>query len=215
MVRGAAAGQAASYAALHPDLSLGLHIDLGEWMYVAGRWSPVYEVVPLADPAAVEAEVARQLNGFRQLTGSDPTHIDSHQHVHMFEPVLHLAEAVASRLGIPLRGRSKRVRHCGEFYGQTGTGDPLPDGITFERLSEIVSELPGGVTELGCHPGQDPELDSPYRLERMREVATLTDERWPARLAAKQVELTSFAEVEIVDPPPERPASPAQMVECR
>ncbi len=215
MVRGAAAGQAASYAALHPDLSLGLHIDLGEWMYVAGRWSPVYEVVPLADPAAVEAEVARQLDSFRQLTGSDPTHIDSHQHVHMFEPVLHLAEAAASRLGIPLRGRSVHVRHCGEFYGQTGTGDPLPDGVTFERLNQIVSELPGGVTELGCHPGQDPDLASTYRLERMREVATLTDERWPARLAAEQVELTSFAEVEIVDPPPERPASPAQMVECR
>src|SRR4051812_48519364 len=79
MVRMPAAPAAASYARAHPALSVGLHLDLGEWTRRAGAWALVYEVVPSGDAGAVRGELARQLAAFRALLGGEPTHLDSHQ----------------------------------------------------------------------------------------------------------------------------------------
>src|SRR4051794_38738921 len=46
-----AAMEAAAYAQEHPKISLGLHIDLGEWIYREGRWEAVYE---MPEPPAEE-----------------------------------------------------------------------------------------------------------------------------------------------------------------
>ena len=64
MVRWPAALEAAAYAREHPRLSLGLHVDLGEWAYRDGEWTPLYQVIPTHDAAAVADEVARQLAAF-------------------------------------------------------------------------------------------------------------------------------------------------------
>ncbi len=47
MVRWPAAPAAADYAKAHPHLSLGLHLDFGEWICRDGEWSQFYEVVPI------------------------------------------------------------------------------------------------------------------------------------------------------------------------
>src|SRR5690349_482814 len=60
MVRWPAAGEAAAYARAHPDLSVGLHLDLGEWEFRGGAWVARYEVVPPGDAAAAAEEAARQ-----------------------------------------------------------------------------------------------------------------------------------------------------------
>src|SRR5688572_8280893 len=78
MVRWPAATEAARQGRENPDLSLGLHVDLGEWVFRDDRWVPVYEVVRLEEVGGVEAEVSRQLTSFRELVGRDPTHLDSH-----------------------------------------------------------------------------------------------------------------------------------------
>src|SRR5438552_3240117 len=64
MVRWPAAAEAAALGRAHPRLSVGLHMDLGEWAYRGGEWVPVYEVAQLADPAAVAEEVGRQVAAF-------------------------------------------------------------------------------------------------------------------------------------------------------
>src|SRR5712691_10496693 len=87
MVRWPAAAEAAAYSRQHPNLSLGLHVDLGEWAYCGEQWKSLYQVVPSNDMIAVADEVSRQLTTFRRLVGKDPTHIDSHQHVHLGEPL--------------------------------------------------------------------------------------------------------------------------------
>lgn len=192
MVRWPAAAAAAAYAHARRDFSLGLHVDLGEWAYRNAMWVPVYHVVETDDPAAVAAEVARQLDTFRRLTGADPTHFDSHQHVHRREPVRAALQTVADRLGVPLRGCIERVRYCGSFYGQSGRGEPYPQGIALERLLETLTNLPAGCTELGCHPGLIDDVDSMYRAERAVEVQMLCDPRVRAALAAGHIQLCSF-----------------------
>lgn len=193
MVRSPAAREAAEEARAHPQLSVGLHLDLSEWDYRGGEWVCRYAVVPADDPAAVAAEIDRQLDVFRSLLGHDPTHLDSHQHVHRAEPVRSLLQARANRLGVVLRDGASRVRYCGDFYGQSGRGDAFPEGITVEALLQILRALPPGVTELGCHPGLGDDADSVYRTERSTECSTLCDARLRAVLLEEGIALTAFS----------------------
>jgi predicted glycoside hydrolase/deacetylase ChbG (UPF0249 family) len=193
MVSWPAAAEAASLARAHPRLSIGLHVDLCEYAYKEDRWVVVYERVPVANRAAVEEEVARQLATFRQLVGRDPTHIDSHQHVHQEEPVRSILAGIAEKLNVPLRHFTLTVKFCGDFYGQTGKGQPLPEKITVAGLLETLAGLPQGVTELSCHPATDPPLASMYGSERAQEVLTLCDPRVRAALTVQRIELRSFA----------------------
>ena len=80
MVRQEAAASAARRVRHGSQLSVGLHLDLGEWVFRDNEWVPLYSVVPTKDAKAVEQEIGRQLSEFRRLVGRDPTHIDSHQH---------------------------------------------------------------------------------------------------------------------------------------
>jgi predicted glycoside hydrolase/deacetylase ChbG (UPF0249 family) len=199
MVRWPAAREAALYARGRLELSLGLHVDLGEWRYQDGAWVSVYEVVSLEDHYAVAGEVKRQLDMFRRLADRNPTHLDSHQHVHRWDPVHSILMELSQALGIPLRHYSPPVRYCGDFYGQDGTGTPYPEGISIERLLGILTALPPGLTELGCHPGDGGELDSMYRAERVREVETLCSSRIRAALVTEGIELSSFHEASLVE----------------
>ncbi|SRR5260370_41363005 len=198
MVRWPAAKAAADYAAAHPRLSVGLHLDLAEWVYRDEQWVARYQVVPADDESAVAGEVAHQLESFRQFLGKDPTHLDSHQHVHRNEPVLSIMKRLAQELSVPLRSFNPQVRYRGDFFGQTGEGEPYPEGISLAGLLKTLSSLPVGVTELGCHPGEDEHLDSVYRVERMQEVEVLCDPRVREALAATNIHLCSFADYEML-----------------
>ena len=193
MVRQGAAPAAAEEAAAHPELAIGLHVDLGEWIYERGEWSQAYMHCDTDDPTAVEAECRAQLERFRALLGRDPTHLDSHQHVHESEPVKGATEALAAELGLPLRNRA--VRYEGGFYGQSGKGEPYPEGITPEALIALIEALPPGWTEIGCHPAAGPVPTSSYDAERQIELATLRDPRVREALNVTSVKLCNFAQV--------------------
>lgn len=197
MVRWPGASEAAAYARSHPRLSVGLHVDLAEWIYTGQEWQPAYEVVALSDQAAVEAEIRQQLDSFRRLVGRYPTHLDSHQHVHQSEPVRAVLVGIAERLQVPLRHVSDRVRYCGAFYGQTGKGEPYPEGITLDSLRAILAVLPSGYTEMACHPGLEIEVETTYRSERVQEVEVLCHQG--ARQAVKDagIELRSFHDLAV------------------
>jgi predicted glycoside hydrolase/deacetylase ChbG (UPF0249 family) len=193
MVRWPAAAEAAACGRAHPNLSLGLHLDLGEWAYRDETWVPVYEVVPTDDVAAVAKEAARQLAAFRSLVGRDPTHIDSHQHVHLREPVRSLAVEMARELAVPLRHCTPDIRYCGEFYGQTTEGSSLPSAISIAALIGILKALPTGITEMACHPGHASDLKTMYRDERAKEVKVLCDPQVRAAIVAEGINLRSFS----------------------
>jgi chitin disaccharide deacetylase len=145
-----------------PDLAVGLHLELGE------------------------EELPRQLERFRELVGRDPTHVDSHKHVHETEPEVGVAaEALAAELGVPLRNRG--IRYEGGFYGE--------EAISPQRLIELIEQLPPGWTEIGCHPAAGSVPTSSYDAERQVELRTLCEPRVRRALGQGGVILHSFREL--------------------
>jgi len=192
LVRGAGAEPAFDALARHPRLSVGLHLDFGEWAPRDGGWVATYEVVALDDARAVEREARAQLDRFRRLAGRSPTHIDSHQHVHREGGPHTVAARLAAELGVPLRGQCPDVHSCGSFYGRSSDGSPFPEGIAVDTLVRIICELPAGVTELVCHPGE-PGVDDPlYGPERAEELRVLCDARVADAIRISEVRLVSF-----------------------
>ena len=199
MITQPAAEAAAEYARSRPELSIGLHVDLGEWVRdgdgEGASWKRLYTVVATDDREAVTEEVVSQVRRFRRIVGREPTHIDSHQHVHRQYPVRDVVFRTGRTLGIPVRHFSRSVTYCGKFYGQGEHNAPQPQNISVEALLAILAELPaGGVTELACHPGDEETLESPYRAERRLEVRTLTDERVRRAIGENGIILCSFAD---------------------
>ena len=177
MVDAAGAAAAARSSREHPDLSVGLHfVDDGP---------------ELDQPGRAESEFARQLERFRELMGRDPTHVDSHHHVHVsrmarFAPLV-------EPLGVPLRGDG-RVRYIGAYFAH-----PRPGVVELERIGEpfLLGLLEDGSAdefiELGCHPGRvTPELRSSYTREREIELATLTAPGLRERIAQRGLVLASY-----------------------
>jgi chitin disaccharide deacetylase len=193
MVRGPAATQAADYALQHPALSVGLHLDLAEWTFADEEWRPAYQVVPLDDATAVAQEIARQLAVFRNLMGRDPTHLDSHQHVHRSEPIATILQKTSFQMGVILRATHPQVHYRGDFYGQSDKGYSYPEGITVEALLQVLQQLPPGCTELGCHPGKGTDMGGTYCQERQLECATLCEPRVRAALDSGNIVLCSFS----------------------
>ena len=193
MVRGEAAAAAAAYARCRPQLDVGIHLDLGEWSYAEGEWKPLYQVVPVDDERSVQLEIERQFREFRRLVGANPTHVDSHQHVHRRSPVREATLAIARSLGVPLRHYGAGICYCGQFYGQTTEGVSLPAHIGVGALIRLIAQLSARVTELACHPGFAEDLPTMYRTERRVEIEALCDPRARAALAEASVQLTRFS----------------------
>jgi len=199
MVRRPAARAAADYARDRQPLSLGLHFDLGEWAYESGEWVARDQVADAKDARGVRAELDRQLSMFRELSGRDPSHLDSHQHVHRDGPAHAAMVEAAMALRVPLRHFS-RARYTGSFYGQTGRGEPLPELIGADALIEVLTGLPAGVHELGCHPGDGSDSGLTYGAERAAEVKALCDPRVSRAIADLGIRLCSFRELPALVP---------------
>ncbi len=191
MVRGPAAAAAVSAAGPHPALSLGLHVDLGEWRCDDGEWTAIYEVADITDEDQVRLEVQAQLDRFRDLRGRQPSHLDSHQHVHQREPVRSVLRQAGQSLGIPVRHFSPYT-YIGEFYGQSDDGTPVPDSLTEDHLLRILQGLTSGRWELACHPAAAPVPASMYSRERVTELAILRSPRIRQAIARLGISLVPF-----------------------
>lgn len=191
MVRGEHAPAAAAYARARPQLSVGLHVDLGAWRYAGAHWVAAYEAVDLDDAAEVGAEVAAQVERFGALTGRTPTHLDSHRHVHRTEPARSIVREHGRRLGVPVRELTPGLRYEGRFFARDAAGAPRPEAIGVDALCALLRALPPGATELGCHPALDDDSGSSYAAERTVETATLCDARVRATLREAGIALRS------------------------
>ena len=201
LVTGSAFEAAVALARQNPELDIGLHLALVEERSVLGP-----DVLPtLVDETGrfprtstefirrailgginwleVEREIAAQIALFQE-TGLRLSHLDSHQHLHMFPPVFQIVRRLArwvdnvwirnpvgpwrkspdtpmgrwvQRLGLNLTCLSVRGLH-----GRSQP--PMPDGLygfevsgclTRSALEQILRRIPHGLYELICHPGED------------------------------------------------------------
>ena len=195
MVCWSAAATAAAYARRNPGLAVGLHVDLGESIYRNGTWTTLYERVDASDPEAVEREIRTQLERCCGLLSRMPTHIDSHQHVHRRDPARSILARIAAELHVPLRHFTPGVRYCGDFYGQTAQGQPLPDRIATPALVALLGQLPEGATELACHPGYADDFESMYDLERTVELRALCAPEVRHALLKEDICVVSFGQL--------------------
>jgi chitin disaccharide deacetylase len=174
MVGRPAAGDAARLAREHPALSIGLHYE--------------EDGPEIDEPGHAACTFAAQLARFRELTGMEPTHVDSHHHVHMTR--MSTFAPLVAPLGVPLRGDGC-VQYLGDFYAQSRRGVVELDRVRSPFLLELLSaaDATAEFVELGCHPARvTDDLQSSYAGEREVELATLTE---PA--LAAQVERLGFA----------------------
>jgi predicted glycoside hydrolase/deacetylase ChbG (UPF0249 family) len=170
------AAVAAEALAAHPHLAIGLHLERRS-CFPGNR--PINGRTPLEDCRS-------QLERFRDLVGRDPTHVNSHKHVHETDEEFGAAaEALATELEVPLRNRG--IRYERRFYGR--------DAISPEHLIALIEALPPGWTEIGCHPAAGPVPTSSYDAERQIELRTLRDPGVKNLLNVTSVRLCSFAQV--------------------
>jgi chitin disaccharide deacetylase len=183
-VRGSA--DAADLAAGHPDLGVGLHVNL------TNEGDPVVDV---EDAEACRAEVDRQIATFHDLVGRPPTHLDVHHNLHRRPNLAPVFREAVRRLRIPLREHSP-VRYFSAFYALWDDGETHPEHVSVDSLLAMVAAFGPGVTELSCHPGYvDDDLDSPYALQRELELATLLDPRLLEGLERLDVRLVSYRDL--------------------
>ena len=146
----------------------------------------------MEDVKAVTCEVSCQIDKFCHLIGWYFSHIDSHQHVNLREPVHSVVVEIGRKVGIPLRHCSPTIRYCGNFYGQTDEGSPIPDIISVKGLLKILAELSPGLTELACYQGEGDDLNTMYANERGKELEVLCDPRVRTSIIISKLNLCSF-----------------------
>jgi predicted glycoside hydrolase/deacetylase ChbG (UPF0249 family) len=181
MVLERGAGDAARAARGYEALSVGLHfVDEGN--------------LDLDDPDQAARSFHAQLERFRELTGRDPTHVDSHHHVHSWSRArLATFSRLVEPLGVPLRGQG-RVAYVGAFWGQSEPGVTKLRCVRRPFLLHLIrAEVLDGFTELACHPARiNGDFSSSYLDERAVELATLTEPGLHEAVEALGVELVSF-----------------------
>jgi chitin disaccharide deacetylase len=223
MVTGQDAERAVALARTAPDrLAVGVHLTLGG----ARPTLPADRVPSLIDAdglflkdygaflkrwatgriclGEVKLELTAQLERARAL-GIEPTHVDSHQHLHLlpgiFGVVLELCRRFAiPRLRIPATGRTelslkpatlglevlaqvaRRVRRptSGPQVAEHFRGRAASCRLDEAALLDIVRTLEPGTTELMCHPGRQDDralAEHPWGLNWQAERQALTSPR--------------------------------------
>ena len=174
--------EAAELSRTAPELSVGLHADLGnELKETAG------------DPRRrLREELEKQFFRFGELMGRPPSHLDSHHNLHRDPRALPAFLDLAIQHGLPLREHSP-VRYFSKFYGQWG-GQTHLEQISVESLARMLErEIEEGIMELSCHPGYvEASYVTGYGVEREAELRTLCDPVIVDALAAQSIQLVSY-----------------------
>lgn len=198
MATGRSFRHAVRLAKENPSLDVGCHLVLvqgpGQPASVPGLMGAI--ALGLVD---VHAELARQVRILLK-AGIRPTHLDTHKHTHLAPPVLKAMLRVAEEYGIPwirkpvdfalepnaarakqrltevfrlaTRSFDRRLERAGRRRTDHFAGFQLTGFLRTENLAELIRGLPGGSTELMCHPGYLREglSGAVTRLKQSREV---------------------------------------------
>ncbi len=140
--------------------------------------------------------------------GIEPTHLDSHHHVHHLRPVIPAFVGLAKAEGLSARSgplpvahalRMSNVPHPG-YLDTSWYGDGLTADLLIQSVSQAFDRIGGqGTVELMCHPGYaDCNLAavSNYVEAREHELAVLCSSELAERLEGVGVHLISYSELD-------------------
>jgi predicted glycoside hydrolase/deacetylase ChbG (UPF0249 family) len=155
-----------------------------------------------ADPEEILDELTAQIEWFRSF-GFNPSHLDSHHHIHADENVLSAVIKLAREYKLPVRSINEAMRE--RFHAEKiPTNDHFEnrffgaDSITKDNLTAILRNLPDGITEIMAHPGlvsDELRAISGYCNEREVELKVLTDDALIEEVFSFGVELIGWKDI--------------------
>ncbi len=216
MVNGDAIEHAAELSRALPELGVGMHFvltlgmpltpmpgltregQLGKWIWQIAEQG----TLPLDE---ITRELDCQFNRFVDLFGREPTHIDSHHHVHMIPAIFPIVAEFARRKGVALRVD----RHSEGFSDLNAELPPTTDGFSSAFYGEEISEalflrvLDHSVQQSECslevmaHPAfvDNTVRKSAYCWPRLTELDVLTSTSLKYAIAERGYRLGTFRDL--------------------
>lgn len=217
MVNAGGIEHAVALSAANPELGVGMHFvltrgrpitaipglvrhggELGKWI-----WDQANEgALPLEE---IRQELEGQYARFIERFGREPTHIDSHHHVHMIPQIYPIISAFAKEKGVPVRLDRDAAKLNGialhgvrstegfdsGFYGEAITETLFLDVLDRARVRAERS------LEIMCHPSfiDNTLLASKYCYPRLAELEVLTSASLKYAIAERGYRLGSFKDL--------------------
>ena len=186
-----------------PSLEVGVHLTLVEERSLTGMRLPrsyVEFVRDMKDRAAIERELRAQIE--RVLAAAlRVTHLNGHQHVHMWPSVFAIVSGLADEYGI---GYVRRVRDRGgrggivrrlsiaalNALGSGGSTIGVMEAghLTADRIIKLLDRVKG-TTELVAHPGIGVDAYPHWHYDWDGETEALCDLRLRKAIADRGIEL--------------------------
>ncbi len=155
------------------NISVGLHLDLTE--EGIRRWTKILYILTWPEER-IRKEFKQQIDKFVDITGKLPDHIDSHHHIHWITGFRKVVLEFAKENSIPVRCMDAQFQIG--FYGRSLSHWNDPNGVSAEKLTSVIKNLPAGVHEIMCHPGYVDDglrkTGTTYLGQREQEVKALT-----------------------------------------
>ncbi|RXW28415.1 chitin disaccharide deacetylase [Enterobacter ludwigii] len=216
LVNGEAVEHAAQLSRDVPALGVGMHFvltlgmplspmpgltrdgQLGKWIWELAE----QDALPLED---ITRELDCQFNRFVAVFGKEPTHIDSHHHVHMIPAIFPLVAEFARRKGVAMRvDRDVQALHGLSFFSVPTTdgfssafyGEGIDEALFLKVLDDSAARGERSV-EVMAHPAfvDNTVRKSAYCWPRLAELDVLTSASLKYAIAERGYRLGTFRDL--------------------
>jgi len=217
LVNGAAIHHAVELSRAVPALGVGMHFvltlgqplsmmpgltregRLGKWLWQMAE----QDDLPLDE---IAHELDCQYRCFIDLFGREPTHIDSHHHVHMLAPIYPIVARFAREKGLPLRldrqlihqnVPAQEVPRSSEAFSSAFYGDTVSELLFLQILDAALLDDVSSL-EVMCHPSfvDSIVMESAYCYPRLTELDILTSTSLKLAVKSRGFRLGNFKTLE-------------------
>jgi predicted glycoside hydrolase/deacetylase ChbG (UPF0249 family) len=213
LINGEAVEHAAQLSRDVPELGVGMHFVLTLGMPLSpmpsltrdgqlGKW--IWEMaeqgaLPLEE---ITRELDCQFNRFVDVFGKEPTHIDSHHHVHMIPAIFPIVAEFAQRKGVAIRVDREvpGVPNCAvkstDGFSSAFYGDQIDEALFLKVLDDSAARGEKSL-EVMAHPAfvDNTVRKSAYCWPRLAELDVLTSASLKYAIAERGYRLGTFRDL--------------------
>ena len=213
LINGEAVEHASQLSRELPELGVGMHFvltlglplspmpgltregQLGKWIWEMTE----QDALPLDE---IARELECQFNRFVDVFGREPTHIDSHHHVHMIQAIFPLVAEFAQRKGVAMRvdrevrGLPDVAVTSTEGFSSAFYGDEIDEALFLKVLDDSAAKGERSL-EVMAHPAFVDEIvrKSAYCWPRLAELDVLTSASLKYAIAERGYRLGTFRDL--------------------